>query len=153
MERKWTKQDSIDHYLIEKWGHPYFSVNDLGHLVYQPNGPGRGEIDFKGLVDDLCRRGIQAPMLLRFNDILRSRIASLNACFERSISDYGYKGTYRSVMPIKVNQQRHVVEELVSHGKAFHLGLEAGSKPELLAAIALLDEEDAVLVCNGYKDA
>lgn len=152
MERKWTCKDSTDLYLIEKWGTPYFSVNQRGHLVYQPNGPGKGEIDFKELVDDLCRRGIQAPMLIRFNDILKSRIESLYGAFAKSISGYGYKGAYRGVMPIKVNQQRHVVEELVRHGKPFHLGLEAGSKPELLVAIALLEGENSVLICNGYKD-
>jgi arginine decarboxylase len=128
-------------------------VNQRGNLVYQPHGPGRGEIDFKELVDDLCRRGIQAPMLIRFNDILKARIEELNNAFTRAISDYGYKGKYRGVMPIKVNQQRHVVEELVKHGKAFHLGLEAGSKPELLVAIALLEGEDSLLICNGYKDS
>lgn len=153
MDRKWTLQDSTDLYLIEKWGTPYFAVNKKGHLVYQPDGPGRGEIDFKDLVDDLCRRGIQAPMLIRFNDILKSRIQDINTAFARSISDYGYKGAYRGVMPIKVNQQRHVVEELVKHGREFRLGLEAGSKPELLVAIALLEGEDALLVCNGYKDS
>lgn len=153
MERKWTLQDSTDLYLIEKWGAPYFTVNARGHLAYQPDGPDKGEIDFKDLVDDLCRRGIQAPMLIRFNDVLRSRIEILNKCFTHAISEYGYKGKYRGVMPIKVNQQRHVVEELVKHGKPFHLGLEAGSKPELLVAIAMLEgREDALLVCNGYKD-
>ena len=152
MDRKWTLQDSAELYLIEKWGTPYFTTNQRGNLVYQPNGPGHGEIDFKDLVDDLCRRGIQAPMLIRFNDILKSRIEHLCTAFSRSISAYGYQGIYRGVMPIKVNQQRHVVEELVHHGKPFHLGLEAGSKPELLVAMALLEGDNAVLICNGYKD-
>jgi arginine decarboxylase len=153
MEHKWTLQDSVDYYLIDKWGTPYFAVNAQGNLVYQPRGPGAGEIDFKALIDDLRRRDIQAPVLLRFNDILKSRIEHLNSAFKTSIESYGYKGTYRSVMPIKVNQQRHVVEELVRYGKPHHLGLEAGSKPELLVAIALLEGDDALLVCNGYKDA
>lgn len=152
MEQKWKVQDSADLYLIDKWGAPYFTASQKGNLVYQPDGPTGGEIDLRALVEDLCRRGIQAPLLIRFNDILRSRIAHLHGCFESSIADYGYKGAYRGVMPIKVNQQRHVVEELVRHGRAFKLGLEAGSKPELLVAIAFLEGDDALLICNGYKD-
>jgi arginine decarboxylase len=152
MDRKWTLQDSADTYLIDKWGSPYFGINAKGHLAYQPNGPAKGEIDLRALVDDLRRRDIQAPILIRFNDILKSRVKNINDCFNHSITSYGYKGAYRGVMPIKVNQQRHVVEELVRHGKPFHLGLEAGSKPELLVAIALLEDSDALLICNGYKD-
>jgi arginine decarboxylase len=153
MEHKWTLQDSVDYYLIDKWGEPYFALNGQGNLVYQPRGAGAGEIALKALVDDLRRRGIQAPVLVRFNDILASRIAHLNQAFKTSIDSYGYQGSYRSVMPIKVNQQRHVVEELVRVGAPHRLGLEAGSKPELLVAIALLQGDGALLICNGYKDA
>jgi arginine decarboxylase len=153
MQRQWTLQDSADRYLIDKWGAPYFGINPKGHLAYRAQGEGGGEIDLRDLVDDLRRRDIQAPILIRFNDVLRSRVQILNDCFTQSIQAYGYQGNYRGVMPIKVNQQRHVVEELVRHGKPYKLGLEAGSKPELLVAIALLDSPDAYLICNGYKDA
>jgi arginine decarboxylase len=156
MERRWGTQDSAEHYLINSWGAPYFSVGENGNLTVCPSGKvgenGGGVIDLKALVDDLLKRGIVPPVLLRFNEILDSRVTDLAGCFQKSINEYGYKGVYRGVMPIKVNQQRHVVEELVRAGKKTHLGLEAGSKAELLVATALLDGDDALLVCNGYKD-
>jgi arginine decarboxylase len=154
MKSNWTIQDSFDLYLISRWGMPYFSVNPKGNLACNPLGDGNPNIniDLKELVDDLCRRGIQAPLLVRFNDILAHRVKVISEAFNRSILEYGYKAQYKSVMPIKVNQQRHVVEELVRHGRAFQLGLEAGSKPELLVAMALLEDSDSLLICNGYKD-
>lgn len=153
MKRPWTIQDSLDLYLISRWGAPYFSINPKGNLSCNPLGNGGEQsIDLKELVDDLCRRGIQAPLLVRFNDILGSRVKVISESFRSSILEYGYKGQYKSVMPIKVNQQRHVVEELVRHGRAYQLGLEAGSKPELLVAMALLEDADSLLICNGYKD-
>lgn len=156
MERKWSIQDSVEHYLIHHWGSPYFSVNQQGNMVFSPEGGRRGQIDFKELVDDLCRRGIQAPILIRFNDILKHRVGEVYNAFASAIGEYGYKGMYRGVMPIKVNQQRHVVEQLIEHGRPYNLGLEAGSKPELLVAIAMLEGgegHDRYLVCNGYKDS
>ncbi|MFZ9886888.1 MAG: biosynthetic arginine decarboxylase [Myxococcota bacterium] len=150
--RKWTVQDSAEVYQIPHWGRPYFGVNDKGNLTCKPLGEEGGEIDFKELVDDLCRRGIEPPLLIRFNDILGAQVHHIAGSFRRTMEEYGYKGGYRGVMPIKVNQQRHVVEELVRHGESVHLGLEAGSKPELLVAISLLEGEDRLLVCNGYKD-
>lgn len=152
MKLNWTIQDSLDHYLISRWGHPFFSINANGHLVCAPKKGTPYEIDLKKLVDDLKERGIQSPLLVRFNDILAHQVESLSLCFEKSIGDYKYNGTYRSVMPIKVNQQRHVVEQLVKHGQKFNLGLEAGSKPELLVAMALLRNDEGLLICNGYKD-
>ncbi len=158
-ERRWTTQDSAEHYLIDAWGAPYFSVAPNGNLTVSPRGrsagtdaAGTGTVDLKALVDDLLKRGISLPVLLRFNEILDHRVVDLASCFEQSIKEYGYKGSYRGVMPIKVNQQRHVVEELVRAGRKTHLGLEAGSKAELLVATALLDDADKLLVCNGYKD-
>jgi arginine decarboxylase len=155
IERRWGVQDSAEHYLINAWGSPYFSVGANGNLNVCPRGKagatGGGIIDLKALVDDLLKRGITPPVLLRFNEILDSRVLDLAGCFESAIKEYGYKGDYRGVMPIKVNQQRHVVEELVRAGRKTHLGLEAGSKAELLVATALLDDE-SILVCNGYKD-
>lgn len=157
LERRWTVQDSAELYHTNAWGEPYFGVNARGNLMVRPRGKagaeGEGEIDLKELVDDLCRRGIGAPILVRFNDILEAQVGDLANSFATSIREYGYKGTYRSVMPIKVNQQRHVVEELVRAGHRFRLGLEAGSKAELLIALALLDSDDGLLILNGYKDS
>jgi arginine decarboxylase len=156
LDRRWGVQDSAELYHINAWGSPYFGVNAKGHITVRPRGTvendGGGEIDLKELVDDLTKRGIGAPILLRFNDILESRVADLAGAFNTSIREYGYKGQYRGVMPIKVNQQRHVVEELVRAGAKHNLGLEAGSKAELLVAMALL-EDGSFLVCNGYKDS
>ncbi|MBI1947345.1 MAG: biosynthetic arginine decarboxylase [Deltaproteobacteria bacterium] len=157
LERRWTVQDSAELYHTQAWGAPYFGVNARGNVTVMPRGKagpdGEGEIDLKELVDDLCRRGIGAPILLRFNDILEARVDDLAGAFATSIREYGYKGAYRGVMPIKVNQQRHVVEELVRAGKGWHLGLEAGSKAELLIAIALLESNGGLLILNGYKDS
>ena len=151
MGKEWTLQDARETYLVDKWGKPYFDINARGEVEFAPPGaPGR--IVLKDLVDTLGAQGVGAPILVRFNDILKSRIEHINGCFTRSIEAYGYTGSYRGVMPIKVNQQRHVVEQMVACGAPFGLGLEAGSKPELLVAIAMLDSDDALLICNGYKD-
>ena len=152
MTQRWTIQDSAELYQVAHWGQPFFGVNDKGNLTCTPRGHEGGEIDFKELVDDLCRRGIDPPLLVRFNQILESQVLEIANSFQQSISTYGYRGDYRGVMPIKVNQQRHVVEELLRYGSSVHLGLEAGSKPELLVAIAMLDNDDQLMVCNGYKD-
>lgn len=152
MTTNWSIQDSLEHYLISRWGQPFFSINDHGHLVCQPKKGIDARIDMRELIDDLKRRGIKTPVLLRFNDILAAQVESLAMAFKKCIVDYNYQATYRTVMPIKVNQQRHVVELLVEHGAPFNLGLEAGSKPELLVAMALLKKDSGLLVCNGYKD-
>lgn len=152
MKLNWTIQDSVDHYLVSRWGQPFFGVNSKGHLVCSPKKGSTSEIDLKKLVDDLKQRGIQPPLLVRFNDILAHQVESLAQSFQKSIEEYKYEATYRSVMPIKVNQQRHVVEQLVEHGAKYNLGLEAGSKPELLVAMALLKRGEGMLICNGYKD-
>lgn len=152
MKTNWTIQDSLEHYLISRWGQPFFSINERGHLECLPKKGSDGSIDLKELIDDLKRRGIKPPVLLRFNDILAAQVESLAMSFKKSIDDYNYHSTYRTVMPIKVNQQRHVVEQLVERGAPFSLGLEAGSKPELLVAMALLKKDHGLLVCNGYKD-
>src|SRR5499426_1713375 len=152
--RRWTAADANDTYNIPRWGCGYFGVNDHGNLVVQPRpeGPTGGQIDMKELIDELVARGIQLPILLRFSDILRARIELLCGAFNAAIREYGYQGQYRGVYPIKVNQNRTVVEEIIEFGRPFHYGLEAGSKPELLAIMAIHQDDEALIICNGYKD-
>jgi arginine decarboxylase len=148
----WTISDSAELYGVKNWGAGFFTINDKGHVEVRPRANGGPGIDLLELVGDLERRGLRPPLLVRFSDILAARVKGLAESFERAIGEYGYKGRYRGVYPIKVNQQRHVVEEIVQHGAPHRVGLEAGSKPELLVALALLDTPDALIVCNGYKD-
>jgi arginine decarboxylase len=150
--RKWTIADSAEIYGVKYWGNNFFSINEAGNVQATPAGPESGHIDLKELVDEVARRGIGLPLLIRFSDVLKSRIVELNETFRRAIVEYGYKGQYKGVYPIKVNQHRYVVEEIVQFGRPYHYGLEAGSKPELLAVMAMLDDEEALVVCNGYKD-
>lgn len=149
----WTTRDSKELYNISGWGQRYFSINAQGNVVMTPPGKHGSEIDLKQVVDDLVRRGVSLPLLIRFSDLLAGRIAALSGAFQQKITEFGYHGTYKPVMPIKVNQQRHVVEELLEYGADHGLGLEAGSKPELLIAIALMAKRTGgLIVCNGYKD-
>jgi len=150
--RGWTVRDSLELYNVTAWGAGFFTVNDKGHVEVRPRGEQGPGIDLLDLVQDLDQRGLRTPLLVRFSDILASRVHGLCAAFSRAISDYGYKGGFRGVYPIKVNQQRHVVEEIVEYGAAEKVGLEAGSKPELLIALAILDTPGALIICNGYKD-
>ena len=150
--RKWTVADSAEIYGVKYWGNNYFSINDAGNVQAHPAGPENGRIDLKELVDEVARRGIGLPLLIRFSDVLKSRIVELNETFRSAIAEHGYKGQYKGVYPIKVNQHRYVVEEIVQFGRPYHYGLEAGSKPELLAVMAMLDDEEALVICNGYKD-
>ncbi len=148
----WTIQKSEELYRINGWGEPYFSINEAGHVTVSPKGDRGGCIDLFSLVNDLKQRNLRLPILLRFSDILADRIERLNACFAKAIARYNYGGIYKGVYPVKVNQQRQLVEELVHYGKSFQFGLEAGSKPELLIALATLKTPGALLICNGYKD-
>jgi arginine decarboxylase len=150
--RGWTVRDSLELYSVTAWGASFFTVNDKGHVEVRPSGELGPGIDLLDLVQDLNQRGLRPPLLVRFSDILASRVRGLCSAFSRAISDYGYKGGFRGVYPIKVNQQRHVVEEIVEYGAAEKVGLEAGSKPELLIALAILDTPGALIICNGYKD-
>ena len=152
MPRRWTIADSLEIYNLRSWGGTYFSVNALGHCVAHPAGTEGPAIDLKELVDEVRKRGIGLPLLVRFPEILRGRIVELNEAFKRAIAEYGYKGAYKGVYPIKVNQDRSVVERILEYGRPYHHGLEAGSKPELLAVMAMLEDEEALIVCNGYKD-
>ena len=150
--RAWTVKDSIELYNVNGWGRDFFSINAAGNVEVTPSGPGSLPIDLKALVDDLRSRGINLPVLIRFSDILRTRVEQLFGAFQQAIAENDYKGSYRGVYPIKVNQQRHVVEELLEYGRPFNLGIEAGSKPELLVALALQESPEALILCNGYKD-
>src|SRR6266550_2583835 len=149
----WTIESARTLYNIEGWGVGYFDINDAGHVVVRPDSaePSR-ELDLFELANDLEAQGVGLPLLLRFSDILRSRIESLNARFAHAIEEYAYTGAYTTVYPVKVNQQRHVVEEIVEFGKTSSVGLECGSKPELQAVLGLAEHTDHVIVCNGYKD-
>ncbi|MAF40748.1 MAG: arginine decarboxylase [Cyanobium sp. ARS6] len=148
----WNIQDSSELYGLERWGDPYFSINLRGHVSVQPRGERGGSLDLVELVKGLQGRNLNLPLLIRFDDILEDRLESLHAAFERAITQYDYNGRYQGVFPVKCNQQCHVVEELVSCGKRWHFGLEAGSKAELLIALSLIDDPEALLICNGYKD-
>ena len=148
---RWSVADSRDLYSVDRWSDGYFDINERGHIEVRPRAGGPG-IDLKELVDEIRLRGIKLPLLLRFSDILRSRIELLNHAFATAMVECEYQGAYRGVYPIKVNQARAVVEEIVDFGRPFHYGLEAGSKPELLATLALLDDPEALIICNGYKD-
>lgn len=150
--RRWSIADSLETYHVHRWGEGYVSIHENGNLLVTPRGPDGGSIDMKALVGELQQRGIELPLLLRFSDILRSRIELLNKAFHVAMTDYGYAGLYRGVYPIKVNQSRKVVEEVMAFGKRYNYGLEAGSKPELMAIMAIHDNPDALIVCNGYKD-
>jgi arginine decarboxylase len=152
LTRRWTPADSLDLYNIRGWGNDYFSVDSRGNMIVHPGGHGTPAIDLKELVDEVRERGIGLPLLIRFSEIIKARVVELNEAFGRAIAEYGYKGAYRGVYPIKVNQDRYLVERLVEYGRPYHFGLEAGSKPELLAVMAMLDDEDALVICNGYKD-
>jgi arginine decarboxylase len=151
--KKWTIQDSETLYRIDGWGEPYFSINEAGHVTVSPKGDRGGCIDLFELVNDLKQRGLRLPILVRFSDILADRIERLNATFAKAIARYNYNGVYRGVFPVKVNQQRQLVEEIAKYGKPFQFGLEAGSKPELLIALATLRTAGSLLICNGYKDS
>ena len=150
--RSWTINDSAELYQVRAWGAGYFEINDKGNVEMTTPGEPSHRLDLMDLVGDLQRRGYKMPLLLRFSDVLQHRVRTLFESFGKAIAEYGYKGRYRGVFPIKVNQQRHVIDEIIEFGKPYGLGLEAGSKPELLVALALLDDPNALLICNGYKD-
>jgi arginine decarboxylase len=148
----WTSTDASEAYEVPRWGKGYFSVGTGGHLLVHPTKDPNRSIDLKQLVDHLQLRGIALPTLIRFRDILRHRLHDIHEAFQTAIAQHNYTGRYICVYPIKVNQQRQVVEEVMEFGKPYHFGLEAGSKPELLAVAAIADN-DTPIICNGFKDA
>ncbi|MDA0816571.1 MAG: biosynthetic arginine decarboxylase [Planctomycetota bacterium] len=150
--KSWTTADAADLYEIARWGNGYFSVRSDGHLLVHPDRSVSRSIDLKQLVDRLEMRGIDLPILLRFGGILQDRLGQLHSAFGGAIQESEYQGDYCCVYPIKVNQQRQVVEEVLEYGRPYHFGLEAGSKPELLAVVALAGN-DTPIICNGFKDS
>ena len=149
--RKWSIDDSAELYNINGWGLNYFSINEKGHVTVTPK-VGGPKIDIKELMEELQVRDVSAPVLLRFPDILDNRIEKISSCFQAAATEYGYTGKNFIIYPIKVNQMRPVVEEIVSHGTKYNIGLEAGSKPELHAVLSIDIDDDAMIICNGYKD-
>jgi arginine decarboxylase len=149
---RWTITDAGELYDVPRWGKGYFSIAAGGHLLVHPTKDPNLSIDMKDLIDRLQLRGLDLPILLRFNGILKDRLREIHDVFAQAIREHDYKGRYICVYPIKVNQQRHVVEQIVQHGKQYGFGLEAGSKPEMLAVVAMTDA-DTPIICNGFKDA
>ena len=148
----WSASDAAELYEVARWGKGYFSVSSAGHVQVHPTKDPARAIDLKQLADDLQARGINLPLLIRFSDILRHRLSDIHDAFKAAISQHQYDGRYCCVYPIKVNQQRQVVEEVLEYGAPYRFGIEAGSKPELLAVIAMATNETPI-ICNGFKDA
>jgi len=149
--RRWRIEDSGELYNINGWGIDYFSINEKGNVTVTPSGNGVS-VDLKELLDELMLSDVSTPVLIRFPDILDDRIIKISTCFKNASEEYEYKAQNFIIYPIKVNQMRPVVEEIVSHGKKFNIGLEAGSKPELHAVLAINTDPESLIICNGYKD-
>lgn len=148
----WSIEKSVAQYQIEGWGAPYFTVNDRGHVEVRPSGQPKPAIDLYELVQDLRARGLEPPLLIRFSDVVGHRIRQINQAFVDAMAEHGYAGRYRGVYPVKVNQERHLINEIVEFGRPWQFGLEAGSKPELLIALAAMQDAEGLIICNGYKD-
>jgi len=150
--RPWDIQAARSLYNIDRWGAKYFDINGAGHVVATPLQEAGATVELSDVVEEAKARGLKFPLLIRFQDILRHRVQSINEAFRGSIAEFNYQGKYRGVFPIKVNQLREVVEEILDAGKPYNFGLEVGSKPELFAGLALQAEPDSFIICNGYKD-
>jgi arginine decarboxylase len=152
MKTDWDVESAISTYNVDGWGGGYFNINGDGHVVATPLQENGGKIDILEVVNEARTRGLSFPLVIRFQDLLRHRVESVNLAFQNAITEFGYKNNYRGVFPIKVNQLREVIEEIVDAGQQFHFGLEAGSKPELVAALAMHKDSESLIICNGYKD-
>src|SRR2546428_4472016 len=150
--KDWDVESAIATYNVDGWGGGYFTVNAEGNVVAKPLQENGGSITILEVVNEARSRGLSFPLVIRFQDLLRHRVESVNLAFQNAITEFGYKGAYRGVFPIKVNQLREVIEEIVDAGQQFHFGLEAGSKPELVAALAMHKDPESLIICNGYKD-
>src|SRR5881296_3469651 len=149
----WDIQAARNLYNIQSWGARYFDVNEAGHVIARPLQEAGASVDVTDVIEEAKGRGLKFPLLIRFQDLLRHRVESVNLAFRNSIKEFNYQGNYRGVFPIKVNHLREVVEEILEAGKPFSFGLEVGSKPELFAGLALQNQAGSLIICNGYKDA
>ncbi len=149
----WDIQQARNLYNVRRWGAKYFDINDAGHVTATPQQEAGAAVDLTDVIEEAKARGLKFPLLIRFQDILRHRVEAINTAFHNSIAEYNYQGSYRGVFPIKVNQLREVVEEILDAGKPYDFGLEVGSKPELFAGLALQNQLGSLIICNGYKDA
>src|ERR1700751_413633 len=152
MKNGWDIESAIATYNVEGWGEGYYTVNSSGNVAARPLKNDGGSIDLLEVVNEARARNLSFPLLVRFQDLLRHRVESINRAFQSAIAEFGYLNQYRGVFPIKVNQLREVIEEIVDAGQQFHFGLEAGSKPELVAALAMHKDAESLIICNGYKD-
>nr|MDQ6939104.1 biosynthetic arginine decarboxylase [Verrucomicrobiota bacterium] len=149
---EWDIDAAISTYNVDAWGNGYFCINSAGNAEVRPLQEGGGSIDIMAVVNEARNRGLSFPLVIRFQDLLRHRVESINRAFQTAMAEFGYRNHYRGVFPIKVNQLREVIEEIVDAGQQFHFGLEAGSKPELVAALAMHKDPESLIICNGYKD-
>src|ERR1700746_1439106 len=149
----WDIQCARNLYNIHRWGAKYFDISETGAPIAKPLQDAGASVDLTDVIEEAKARGLKFPLLIRFQDILRHRVESINLAFRNSIAVFNYRGKYRGVFPIKVNQLREVVEEILDAGKPFDFGLEVGSKPELFAGLAMQSQLGSLIVCNGYKDA
>ena len=150
--REWTVEDAKELYGVDRWGLRYFDVSDAGDVMVAPLKEKGASIRVLDVVQEAREQGLHFPMLIRFQDLLRDRVERINGAFNAAIDEFNYKSIYRGVYPIKVNQLREVVEEIIDAGAPFHYGLEVGSKPELFAALAFHEDPESFIICNGYKD-
>jgi arginine decarboxylase len=147
-----SREEATSLYNVDRWGSGYFAINKLGHLCVLPRGPEGEKIDLYEVIEEARERGLGFPLTVRFHDLLRHRVETINRAFADAIQESGFQGVYRGVFPIKVNQLREVVEEIIDAGQPWHFGIEAGSKPELMAALAVHRDTESLVICNGYKD-
>ena len=151
MKNEWDVDAAIATYNVDGWGGGYFTVNPTGNVVARPLQENGGTIDILEVVNEARDRGLSFPLVIRFQDLLRHRVESVNRAFQEAIAEFGYKNEYRGVFPIKVNQLREVIEEIVDAGQQFHFGLEAGSKPELVAALAMHQDPESLIIAMATK--
>src|SRR6476659_5945487 len=149
----WDIQQARNLYSVNRWGAGYFDINENGRVIARPQLDAVAAVDLTDIIEEAKARGLKFPVLVRFQDILRHRVEAINMAFRNAITEFNYQGRYRGVFPIKVNQLREVVEEILDAGKPYDFGLEVGSKPELFAGLALQSQLGSLIVCNGYKDA
>src|SRR6266704_1290057 len=153
MKTEWDVESAIATYNVEGWGRGYFTINASGNVEARPLQENGGCIDVLEVVNEARNRGLGFPLVIRFQDLLRHRVESINRAFQTTMSEFGYRNEYRGVFPIKSNPLREVIEEIIDARLQFHFGLEAGSKPELVAALAMHKDPESLIVCNGYKDS